>query len=61
MKIERIRSRDIGKKCVVVGRSQQWSLLEWERMNPLGLKGFFERMRREVGYSRDSTLAFMME
>ena len=50
MKADVIRSRVIGKKCTEIGRSQRWSLLEWGRMNPLELRKFFERMRREVGF-----------
>jgi len=46
------KSTDIGSKCTEIGRSQRWSLLEWARMEPERLKGFFTRMTRDVGFQR---------
>ena len=51
-KVESSKSKEIRKKCSEMGRSQRWSLLKWARMNPRGLKMFFVRMKREVGFQR---------
>ena len=52
LKIESAKSKEIGRVCSEMGRSQRWSLLEWGRMNPRGLKTFFVRMTRDVGFQR---------
>ena len=38
---------EIGRRCTEIGRCQRWSLLEWARMNPDRLRGFFARMIRD--------------
>jgi len=50
--ISRVKSKDIGKICTDIGRSQRWSLLEWGRMNPSELTKFFVRMEKDVGFQR---------
>jgi len=38
---------EIGRRCTEIGRCQRWSLVEWARMNPDRLRGFFARMIRD--------------
>ena len=38
---------EIGRRCTEIGRCQRWSLLEWARLNPDRLRGFFARMIRD--------------
>ena len=52
MDIARIKSKEIGKLCTEVGRSQRWSLLEWGRMYPSELPKFFQRMESDEGFRR---------
>ena len=50
--ISQVKSKDIGKICTVVGRSQRWFLLEWGRMNPSELTKFFCRMENDVRFRK---------
>ena len=52
MDISRIKSKEIGRRCTEVGRSQRWSLLEWGRMYPSELPKFFQRMESDEGFRR---------
>lgn len=44
------RSSEFGKKCLEIGRSQRWCILEWARLNPQKMRFFFVRMIRDVGF-----------
>jgi len=50
VKITSSKPSEIGRRCSEVGRSQRWSLMEWARYNPDMLRGFFDRMSRDVGF-----------
>ena len=50
--MDKVKSKDIGEKCTLIGRCQRWSLLEWARMNPRDLSKFFTRIEKDVGFQR---------
>ena len=50
--MDKVKSKDIGERCTLIGRCQRWSLLEWARMNPRDLSKFFTRMEKDVGFQR---------
>lgn len=52
MDISRIKSKEIGRLCTEVGRSQRWSLLEWGRMYPSERPKFFQRMESDEGFRK---------
>ena len=44
------RSSDIGIRCLELGSSQRWCILEWTRLNPSKFRLFFVSMVRDVGF-----------
>ena len=50
--MSKVKSKEIGEKCTLIGRCQRWSLLEWARMNPQDLSRFFTRMEKDTGFQR---------
>jgi len=52
MDVSRIKSKEIGRLCTEVGRSQRWSLLEWGRMYSSELPKFFQRLESDEGFRR---------
>ena len=50
--MSRVKSKEIGERCMLIGRCQRCSLLEWARMNPRDLSKFFMRMEKDTGFQR---------
>ena len=51
-----VQTSMIAKSCVVLGRSQQFTILEWALVNPEKITSFLMRMKIE-GYFRNYYIA----